>query len=117
MAAELPEAFSAITGQPGTVLAQSGHADATTPLTRSDFAAALHRAAEEPPSYEQSPFRDITAAHPNFAAISWLHFSGIARGWEQEHDLPEYRPDEFVTRDALIIMLARYRDLMATDES
>lgn len=117
MAAELPGAFTAITGQPAAVLAPSEHADATTPLTRAELAAALHRAAEEPPSYEQSPFRDIATAHPHFAAISWLHFSGIARGWERENDLPEYRPDEFVTRDALIIMLARYRDLLATDGS
>ncbi|WP_424445740.1 S-layer homology domain-containing protein [Microbacterium sp. CH-015] len=63
------------------------------------------------------PFSDVDASSPSAAAIRWLFYAGIARGWDDPLDAPTFRPDLDLTREALVIMLSRFRDGMAASRS
>lgn len=88
-------------------------ASADAPLTRAALASLLY-GRQEPsvsePRASRSPFTDVAPASTDFAAISWLYTTGIARGWADEMGSLEYRPDEPVTRDALVTILSRYAE-------
>lgn len=83
------------------------------PLSRAALAREFYRIAGSPPAPPHSPFGDVAETHPDVGAIAWLHAEGIARGWGSASDLPTYRPDSRVTRDAFVIFLARFREVLA----
>lgn len=112
---EMRASFAAVVGRPAPSTADEAVALDSATASRADIAHLLHRAAGRPEGYPSSPFRDVDETHPAFQAISWMHRSGIARGWESDLDLPEYRPDEVLSRDALVVMLTRYRDGVPQD--
>jgi len=103
---EAAHAMRRLTGAP----AESPARDDTL-ITRAAFAALLHDAAGNPEAPTRSPFRDVEDGATHAAAITWLHDTGIARGWAAEADLPAYRPNAPLERDALVVMLTRFQDL------
>lgn len=77
---------------------------------RADVARLLHLIAGEPAVVAGSPFADVPADHADAAATTWMFQSDVARGWEEPYGPPTYRPKLPLTRGALVIMLARFRD-------
>lgn len=96
-------------GRAADLAAEDFEADA--PARRSDLALYLHGVAGQPTAPTESSFADVPTSHPQFEAIRWLHDTGIARGWDDGLGLPAFRPDVPVTREMLVVMLARYRQL------
>ena len=89
-----------------------GESLVTGPVTRSPTAAALYGLAGRPPAPATSLFVDIDHARSDAAAISWMSTSGIARGWDMPEGLPEYRPHARLTREALVVILTRFRSVL-----
>lgn len=79
--------------------------------TRGELARFLHALVGTPGGPKQSPFADVPEQDPAYTAAGWLHQAGIARGWDDARGLPTFRPDVPVTRDALVVMLSRFRDV------
>ena len=84
-------------------------------VTRSEIATYLYALSSRPLPPSISPFADVDDDHPDRDAIAWLHASGIARGWDDPHGLPTYQPDAPLTREALVVMLTRFRDHLEAD--
>lgn len=96
-------------------LRSSPHGDAGTGPTRAQVAEILHHLAGSPLSAgtDKRVFSDVPPSSPHASAIAWLGMTGIARGWDEGRKLPGYRPDESITREALAVMLSRFRALNA----
>jgi ABC-2 type transport system ATP-binding protein len=84
-------------------------------ITRSQLASLLYALASEPPASGPSPFADVEEPHPYAAAVTWLHATGIARGWEDPLGLPSFRPEAPLTRESLVMMITRFRDHLELD--
>jgi ABC-2 type transport system ATP-binding protein len=79
-------------------------------VSRSRIAAIFYGLAARPAAPTRSPFSDVAQSDPDSQAISWLHASGISRGWEDPFGVPTYRPTSPVTRESFVVMLSRLRD-------
>ncbi|GAB3551112.1 hypothetical protein GCM10027404_19620 [Arthrobacter tumbae] len=77
-----------------------------TAMNRDAMAAFLYRLAGvtsyTPP--KQSPFRDVSTAHPFYRQIAWMESSGLSTGWTDGR----YRPDQPINRDAMAAFLHRF---------
>lgn len=88
------------------------HSRATDFVTRADVAVAMYslaRPADEP-SY--SYFADVDDDDEYATAVGWMARVGIARGWERPDGLPSYQPSSALTREAMVVMLTRFRTLV-----
>jgi len=91
----------------------AGDRDDASGPTRAQVAELLHRLAGSPlgTATDMRAFSDVTPSSPHAGAIAWLGMTGIARGWDEGRKLPGYRPNEHITREALAVMLSRFRAL------
>ncbi len=79
------------------------------PLTRAVLAEALYRlagspleaAGEEDEQEEVSPFTDVDADHPSFAAIRWAKANGVVSGYPDG----TFRPEDSITREEIAVLL------------
>lgn len=76
--------------------------------TRAEFAQYLFALAGSPVTQGVLPFADVSADDDYAEAAAWMHLTGIARGWEEPDGLPSFGGGEALTREALVIMLARF---------
>ena len=89
--------------------------DDEMPLSRATLASVLAGDRVNGLAPDHSPFADVSTAHPQFGGIAWLYANGIAKGWASDLGLPEFRPDDVVTRAMMVMFLSRFRDV--TDPS
>nr|WP_310242346.1 S-layer homology domain-containing protein [Microbacterium sp. BE35] len=87
-------------------------ASIAAPATRAETASVLYALAGRPQAPSTSLFTDVDDSDGDAAAIRWMSASGIARGWETSDGLPEYRPRVPLTREALVVMLTRFRSII-----
>lgn len=80
-------------------------------VTRADFASYLYALAGRPTIADTMPFDDVDATHPLARAINWLFYADVSRGWEDPLGPPAFRPTAPMTRESLVIMIARYRGI------
>lgn len=104
---EFERAFRTLTGMPEA----AEHPDQQELVTRAMLAARLRNDDTEAAPLH-SPFSDVPVTHPQFSEITWLYSTGIATGWPSDLGLPQFRPDDLVTRKTLAMFLSRYRDII-----
>ncbi|BDZ38780.1 hypothetical protein GCM10025863_13940 [Microbacterium suwonense] len=91
----------------------TGWADGTfrpyAPVTRDAMAAFMYRLAGSPDFTipTSSPFLDVPTNYQFYKEISWLATQGITTGWPVSGG-QEFRPWNFITRDAMAAFLYRY---------
>jgi len=91
----------------------TGHTDGTyrpdAPVTREAMAAFIYRAAGSPafaPPAEPT-FEDVDPGHPFYLAIEWLAARRIATGTRDSDGDYEFRPSEWISREAMAAFLFR----------
>lgn len=81
------------------------------PISRAAFASYIYAIAGRPRPGGPIPFSDVSADAPQAEAIAWLFYSDVARGWEDPLGPPAFRPNQPMTRESLVIMMKRIREL------
>lgn len=91
----------------------TGHPDGTyrpeVPVTREAMAAFIYRAAGSPafaPPGEPT-FEDVDPGHPFYLAIEWLAAKKIATGTRDSDGDYEFRPSDWISREAMAAFLFR----------
>ena len=84
-------------------------------LTREQFVTILYRAANEPFTPFEPPFKDLTSDW-SFDAICWAYETGVVNGMTET----TFAPKEKITREQMAAIMARYADAfgieLATDK-